>query len=712
MDPFAPAAPLAPDAFPATDALGLDPVLVVGPRLPEDYRPAKKPARKQLLADCEDLLTEHRGRLLQTHAMHAQLAAFRGDFDVGHFENDEQDIENGDVEVYPLDDLRAELEFNNGVIASMSTYIEHLSRERIDADEVLTIEDGAYFLLDCFARQHARQVGTNWRRDLPNVLQRCGGLVSKLTLDPDDPHCGLEYELLDPATCFPVWAGRRGISDLFRVYEAAAGDVIGAYGDPGGRVERQVMRLARTSANDAVRADRNKPVEVKEHWNADWVTVLVEDEVILTRRHGYARVPFVVTLGGFELPRNLSASAWTVWGANSREPGLHRTADGTPDAAAHWRPWLSRLQQAHAIMEAVAGRTLTQFKRSAFPPMIYEYDMLTKGQDTAELSYYEKTINRVPLGNKLSILPTGPDGPTAAVLDGFMQRSANQGLWTQVRTGAIPPQTPSAALGTMFDLGGADRSAITDAIAHHLRDVLEWALALIRDWGPVLGIPGERGALPIPARDTSGRTPVHWLTADVIQRAGVGLDVGLHIDRPDPALAQWLATMMSAGLSSPETALRKSRYVPDPLRELRRIEDAMLRQTPEIATQLKIANLQEQLDDAIAAEDWRTADDLGVMILQLEWNAQQQMTQGLAPPPAGAGTGGTAMGTAMGTALGGGVPNPNGMPGPGAVGAPLVAGGLSLPELGIGQAQQGGRPINSTQPREATAPRRVTAPPR
>lgn len=702
-DPFAAFGP-SPDAIPSTDMLGLQPVQTVGPRDRKD-KEAPKPDPKDVLADCEALLEEHSERLQQTEAMYRALAARRNDLDIGHFEGDEEDIENGEIEVFPLNSLRDEHEFNNGVIAQMESYIEHSSRERNDAEEVLAIEDACYYALDCFSRQHSRAFGGLLKRYKPSTLQYTGALVSMLTADPDNDTCGVRYSAIDPMTVLPIMEGANGLSDMFRVYQDTAASIIGNYNDPDDKVEKAVTkRLSKHSGSN--RAVRNHLLEVKEYWNKDHVVVLVEDETILERQHGIGRVPFVVTLGAFELPMGVTTGNRAYHDSTSTEPGWHRDSHAaSPDIAAQWRPWAYRHLPTHAIQEAVAGRTLTEFARSMFRPMIYEFDPYSRNQDTADLSQYARAVNKIPLGNKLSVLPTAPDAPTVAMLDQFLQGNANQGLWSQIRSGAIPPQTPSAALGSMFDLGGADRSALTDAISLHDRDVLEFYLELVRDWGPVMGKKGQRGALMIPSRDPQYASPFHRLTPEMIERAGTYLTVSMFHWRPDPAMAQYLSTMLSSGLSSPETAMRKSRYVPDPMREMQRIEDAMLRQEPVIATNLKIADLERQIEQAQAEGDDETTDRLMVAAMQLEFQNEQAIMAGAAPPPAGGSSGG-----AMGSVLGAGVPSPGGMSGPGAVGAPISQQGLSMPELGIGTGSQGGRPMGTTQPKTGMQNTTVTAP--
>lgn len=709
-DPFLPIDPMMippppgammPMAPPPLTTEGLPPVDIVpvGPkrRLP----PQPAPELADVLADKEDMLALHKDRMLQTEATYRQLAARRNDRDIGHFEDDEEDIDAGEIEVFPLLTLVKEHQFNVGMISQMETYIEHQSRERIDDEEILAIEDACYYARQCFARQYEDEYHSSLTRAKPATVQYTGALVSMMTVDPDEP-CGVRYSFVDPMTIFPVTEGPDGLSDLWRVYQNTAARIIGAYRDEEGEVEAKVGELIR---NKSGRAARNEPLEVTEYWSRDHVQLVVQDKEIFTREHGIGKVPFILTLGSFEIPQGVAAGSRSSFDNVTSEPGWHHSQMSSQDIAAQWRPWSYGNFQAHAINEAVAGRTLTEFKRSMFRPMVYEFDPLTRNQDAAELSQYTRAVNRIPLGNKLSVLPTSPDGPTLAMTDKYLSENANQGLWSQIRAGQIPPQTPSAALGTMFDLGGADRSAITDAITLHDRRELEFYLELVRDFGPVMGQTGQRGMLMVPSQDPQYQNPFHLLTPDMIERAGTHLNVSMHVFRPDPAMAQFLTAMLGAGLSSPETALRRARYVPDPMRELQRIRRAMIEQTPEVATQLAIMELGKEIDRAVAEKDFESADAAMVAQIQMDWNAFQQMMAGSAPPkpPTQGGLAST-----LGSAMGAGAPAGGGGAGPAAIGSPITQQGLSLTPLGIGAGRNGGRPMGTMEPRSGLANTNIT----
>lgn len=680
------------EPYPDMTMFGLDDEVPVGPVRDEHYIEAQKPKKQWVTSDAEDMLMAHATRLSNTRYCDGVLSGMYP----GHFAGEEEEIENNDIEVMPLNTLRADLEYNNGVISMMDPYVEHLSRDRNDEDEILAIEDAAYWFFECEARQYARSKGAYFRRALPNILQRTGALVGLDTVDPDDRLCGLRMSLIDPLTVFPVWGGDGGLREVFRIYEDTVDNIVGNYGEV---TRRKVTRIAKGASG---RYDRNKLWCVKEIWNKDWVCLYVEDEEIFARRHGLGRVPFTIVLGGFDISPGMSTGSVTTWGPGTLEPGIHYASTDQADIARYWQPWPWRNIPGHLIREAVAGRILTQVRNAMFPPMVYEFDPVSQDQDQGEILSYARHVNRIPLGNKLSVLPTAPDGPSVALLNQFLIENSEQGPWSQMRMGQIPSQTPDSALGTMFDLGGADRSALTHAIALFYQLRTEWRLELVQNFGGAMGIKGDRGRLPIPKKEgATYSSPVHELTPDIIERAGCYVKVDLFHWKPSPGMAQYMSTMLAAGLTSPETALRKSRYVPDPRRELKKIEDHNLNQTPPVLIQNKIQDLSKRIDAAMEQDDFETADTLLTAQIQLEFQAEMMVMEGsMAPMEALAGAEAQPQQSA-------GPPVPRGTTG---AANTINQQGLSLPELNIGEGGQGGRPIGTTQATEMTQANRVTAP--
>src|SRR5690606_33307406 len=98
-------------------------------------------------------------------------------------------------------------------------------------------EDAGYFWYDCWKRQHADADNSDLQWSLHDVLATYGRLATLVTCDFSDDVCGMTFRMLDPATTFPYFEGKRGLHHVSMVYSAAASEILGFYGDPDGELE-------------------------------------------------------------------------------------------------------------------------------------------------------------------------------------------------------------------------------------------------------------------------------------------------------------------------------------------------------------------------------------------------------------------------------------------------------------------------------------------
>jgi hypothetical protein len=697
MDPMMGALP--PPMPPPTPLYEDLPEPRIGPERDPDERDAPRPKLRIVLEDAEAEKDFHQLRIKQAKEYGEWLSGLR----TGYFEEDRDAIISGEVETFRINTLEADHLYRTGTIAGMQTYYGLLGRDVTETEEALAIEDVLYYLRQHELNQYTNATGSQLRWTEPNQLQRFGCLVGLDTVNPDDYACGLDMSLIDPLTVFPVFEGRSGLSEVFRVYEDTVSNVIGNYGgSPGGkeyeRIRRKVNGIAGKDASG--RTDRGKLVTVTECWNRDWVLVAVDDEEILCRRHGYAEVPFTVAIGGWDLPPGTSAGLTedayllnSAWGEIS-------ITDRASDLARQYQPFGWRHVAGHALAEAIAGRHVTNFKNAANPTFIHEVDPMTKELNTGEITARPGHIIEITLGNRLSTLPVAPGAETVAPIQGLLAANAEQGPWSQINAGGIPPQTSDSALGTMLELGGASQGILVSTLEQFIKRRAEARLRRLRDFLPVLGKKGSRGVLVVPSRDDApGANPVHVLTREMLERVGCEVDVTLFHHRPNPSLIQYLSTAVSAGAISRETMRRKLRIVPDPDREMWRIENEMIDELPAIATQRALRRIDREIASEIEAGDFDNADALMVAGLELEFERQKQMAGGqAAPPPVDPRM---AAGAPMGEFTE--MPLPSTPP-------DINQQGLSMPQLGIGVGTQGGRPQGSTQPTQPTPVNTVTAP--
>jgi hypothetical protein len=538
-------------------------------------------------------------------------------------------------------------------------------------------------------------------------------LVGLDTIDPANAECGLKMSLIDPTTVFPVWGGDGGLTTVYRVYLDSPHNILGNYGGAWGKEHDRIRTALRKIGNvkGEERLDPAASHTVIEVWNRDWCQVIVDEKEIANRRHGYAEVPFTIVQGGFDLPPGTA-----IGSAKSRDPyvlnsiwGEIAVTDRAVDIARQCRPFQWRKLRPHAIREATAARYLTTFRDFDNPTWIHEVEPMTKHLLTSEIAADPGHVIEVQLGNKLSTLVKVPGGDLIAPLEQLMLANGEQGPWSQINAGGIPPQTSDSAIGTMLELGGAAQAGFVQSLElfHQLRG--EARLRRWRDWGAVLGPDGERGSLPIPnSQQTSqGAMPAHHLKPELLERTGCQLEASLFHWRPNPGLAQYIMGLRSPGgasgapLISDETARRKLRVVQDPDRETFRIEDEMIQALPAIATQRAMRRIDAEIAAEIEAGDLENADALMVAGIELEFERQKQiMMSAAAPPPPGAGGPGDL---------------PMGMPeeSSGAMPSqPPDQQGLSQVQLGDRAGIEGGRPQGGQATQGTQAPSRVTAPER
>ena len=694
MDPYA-AAALGPPA--GDDYSWLMPEeepLALGPPDDPDYHEAPKPNRVDVLATADDLLVDHSLRIGQAK----EYGQFLECTYPGYFKEDEDLIRDDLIETMPLLGEREAYEFRCGFLAMHEPYPRLQNRDAIDRDEAIAIEDLVVMDFQSEERQYAKQYGGDLRWDEAAHLLR-GVVVGLDVLDPADTYSGLSMQLIDPFTVFPVWGGPAGLVEVYRVYEDTNTNIVGAYGGkPGSSDYQSIENKVKKGASKTKRGKRNYMQRdelrtVTECWNRDWLTVILdEEEELFSRKHGYRRLPFTITAGMFDQPASLSVGSQ----ADRSEPevGLSDWGEITIsgrslDLARQMRPYGWRHVQAHRIAEAVAGRRLSNFKWAIDPHKVLEFDPATEHKMAKEIDLLPGETTRIPLPNKLNLISPVIDANVMAGLASDLQANVGSDFLTQMRLGAVPPQTSGSAMGKMAALGGAAFVVATRALQNHKRARAEWRLDLRRDYGDAIRAGGgELGAFRVPGQ--SGAKPFHEVTPAMLRRAGCQVDIELHYWQPDVALTQELTTLRTPSvvtgrpLISDETARRKLKATPDIDREGDRIDDEALAALPPVQQRRHLARLDRQLDRALDAGDDESADDTMVSIAELEYLHEQAIASGQAAPPGGG----------AGPGAGMGIPTPPQAAAPPAPPAPAPPAlpGMSLPELGIGVGTNGGRP--------------------
>lgn len=694
-DPIALSEPL-PDAPPDEEE-------TYGPTPPIWYRKPAKPKLNEVLEDAEREkgLHEKRIRMAMESLSRLNLEGF------GMFERDKEKIVSGSYEGYIDTSLRDEHDAAVAYIAGMDWSAESPYRETIDQEEADAKEDLISYLFEVWERQHERAGNASLKMAIPDTLMKYGMLVGHAVVDPGDDECGIRMRLLDPATCYPIHEGHRGLGVMYRIYNASASQVIGDFGDAEGKVERKVRKIVGAKSNNGT-FDRSWEGEVVEYWDRNWLLIAFEGEQILIREHGYACCPFVVTFGGFGQQNFTSSRSIYVQGEGTTWNRPDGTLEGfNPKADDYGRiaaPFLARRWRPHDINEAVYGRLLTMYRMGMRWPLYIKQSVMSAEMNDIEIDYEEE--GQTFIGPDDEILPL-PNLPTPEVVAALMQVIA-EGKQTSMATGLMMGQSPhSQASGSAIDIlmqtGFARWSTVVVGAQCFIELMMELILALYRDWGLILGMEPNIGTLYVPRRNPNPRTggaPVHEVTPDLLRRTGIRCIVNMFKFNPAnaAALAQAQAIWKSMGILPKQLAVKMAAFSPNPQGVLRQVDEEQLADVPEVKQERTLSSLIKEAEDAALRGDMESAKErMGKAVFIASMMQRNQMIGqpggggGMPPgmPPTIPGTPPVDLGRNPST----GQPTP--MPPPGT--APqyaipeMAVQGLSMPQMGVPVGTQGGR---------------------
>lgn len=661
--------------------LALVPEPVIGPQdLPGWYVKPAKPKLADVLAAAERERSDHEPRIEQGYEMLRRIN--RDQYLVGIFERDAKKVLSGEVERGPDPSLRVETARFCAFIAQMDWQAEALYRQSIDKEEAAAKEDAIVYLQECRQRQHAEEGGGDYKSDKAFLLATFGLTAEFVGIDPDNAECGLSMRLLDPATVFPIWEGGRGLAQVYRKYEATAGEVIGNYGH---LMSKAAVSRIKAAAKEAGERDYNPNYqgEIVEYYDRNWFFVAWDEKEVVCIEHGYAEVPLIVTPGNFG-GAGMMTTPHTWRYAN----GSYWHADRGEDLKRLYQPFLQGRVPEHEIKEAVYGQILTAVRKMKNPAKNVRADILQMEEGKPELSNDEGAVNMVSAETEIED-NEGPPNPTLLqTAMAFLAQHDAMTIPSSLLAGNAPmSQGSGTALNLLGRQGLETWSPLVVILERSEERYWERCLKLWRDWGSILGMEGERGVLyvprnrPVPNART-GQSTAHEVTPELLRRTGIRVAVKFQRFNPDqlPMLSQGVIMAMSGGLIPKREAIKILGYTADPDAAIEQIRNDMLEEVPAIAMQRQIAAITDNIRAAGERGDDESLEqeflDGFFVVNQLEIERIKQEVQ-LAE---------SRRLKLMASLMGPGVQ------------------GLSMPDFGIQPGTQGGRPQGSMpgQPVPAT----------
>jgi len=662
----------------------------IGPTPPPWYRKPPKPNQDNIVEDAEREHTDHGVRIKVSGEMIRRLNLET----VGFFERDQEAIQSGEIETFQSTALRDEHDAACAWVSGMDIVFSSPYRETIDREEAVAKEDFLHYLWECWQEQHSAGGNGPLRWALPDTLQKYGMLAAFIGIDPSNEELGLRIRMIDPATIFPVHEGERGLACVYRIYQATAATVVGDFGDDEGAVERKVRKIARSQDNDN-KYDRHFLGEVIEYWDRHWGVVLFEGEVVRRWEHGYTHVPFIVKYGCFGMQgfTQTPEEVLPLLTSDNRPYDAENKprADRRRDLARMAQPFLWRRTRAHDTEEAIGSRLVTALRRSMNPPLVVKQGAVSSGEGDPEIDPNEGGMTRLRDDDDITPLPNMPAPEIMQPLGSMLEQNRQTGMAPGLLMGQNPAAQTSGSALDILSAGGFEKWApLVMTVEEFLTELGRRALVLVRDWGALLG-ENASGIIYVPRRNPNPRTgdaPAHELTSDMLRATGTRATAKMRKFNPQSlgAVGNGLAIVSSLGVIDKRSIIEILGFTSDPDTVLRRIDEDMLSEVPEVKQTETIDLLYNQAERAMVRGDEESARR---MLAKAHYVATQiQMRQMSQMGMMGGGPSGPMPGDAMGP---GGQPMPPGVPPPQ---EPMMGptGGESLPGFGIDTGVNGGRP--------------------
>src|SRR3990167_4589307 len=410
----------------------------------------------------------------------------------------------------------------------METAYDCLYLDEVDKEESRDKEDALLYLRRRANEQHQRAhgQGLNWAEF--DTLGKYGVLIGLTKLDPEAPG-GLKKRLLDPGTTFPTFSGD-DLRFVTRSYETDVGAVMGVFPDPDDKIDRMLLRA---TGNQGEKREYHNRVKIYEYIDNWYHAAYVDDEELFVVEHGFNRVPVIVQYLPYgDQMFTITPTPMMKEGTSTQDDFL-ANGYGTERQLERCRkalPFLFHQFRTQDLKEAIAGVYVTMLKWMRDPAWIHKQDVTN-----AEINPLD-TVSRKPgkvtaigIDEAIEPVPVEIQPQIAQIVAAFVgENDAMMGL-PRSMAGTMPgSQTTGTALDILKESGAENFWPVVDAMAQYRARDAQLNLELIRDWEPMMGEWGSKGAgITIPRKGAAGMR----LTREMLQRTGTEVDVRLNQSR-------------------------------------------------------------------------------------------------------------------------------------------------------------------------------------
>lgn len=476
-----------------------------------DPKKIRKPSVEAIKGNSTEIRTAHQKRLdRHGDTINRLRMAYSG-----VWRRDKEARETGAQEAFYLSELVDEMDAMTAVVAGIDIAWNKPCTHPDLKQDTQKIEDFTYYLRDKEEYQWHCRGRSPLRIDEARTLLTYGFLVSRRTVDVDDPECPFAYELVDPATVFWVPGGKRGMKAVYHVYCDTIENVLGEFTSDGIGPARFREQL---DPKKMQRFGDSATVEVIDYWDEWYRCVLVDGiPLIDVTAHKLGEVPFVFGFGpGGE-------------GHHTRFP--YNTNYANP-AASMWEEelaykcvsYLEYKKKNHDQKEAFLARALAGFLKAQNPPVILERSVNAQDADMPDIDGNEGGVNELVMGEeKLTGFPTTPPGTETQLIGNAIAENDAMSFLPKGMYGDVSKSNVSGtAMSNYLNAGWEKIAPWVMAMEQYHTACGTLDIRLWRNFGHLARYAqDEETPFYVPSRNPSGYDAQSFeLTPDVIDRAG------------------------------------------------------------------------------------------------------------------------------------------------------------------------------------------------
>jgi len=364
----------------------------------------------------------------------------------------------------------------------------------------------------------------NYDRELAWSIVNRGRIVELVQPDFEDDCRFLDERIFDPSTTFPVWAGKRGLERVTRIYEDTLANALGDY-DLDGKLRKTVIGKSVNGTKEVYKLQTR--VKVTCYWDRWWYMVLLDDVEAICVEHKYGRCPFVVTGSEIGVPK------WANDTAN--DPDF--TGTSTIDSLMKYRyaKHVTSQIDLFSVREAVGTALLTMLQKATKPAYKISQDPVAQAQGTPNIEDGAGDVTTLMKDREeLELLLESTTAPQ--VFGPFFQMFGQDSATNRV------PMTAFGVVEGANQSGNAFENAIEagndklvphlQAIARHKAARAKLRLELWRDFGNDWENPkGQTGRLAVPYSRGERRTrpkdapPAFDFLPETVDQVGTEVEV-------------------------------------------------------------------------------------------------------------------------------------------------------------------------------------------